>query len=92
MIVLSLVELTRTAGLDGVVMGATGMLSLTRFGAWFASYAKRRGCTTRDLAGSLGRRLAAFVLRRGRGRHRMWRNYALQREIRSDWRTLKRWG
>lgn len=86
-----LIHLTDQAGISGVLCGASIATVAERMWDLFAKYAATLGCKPSDIVGSFARRCVAFVVRRSRGRHRMWRNYALQQGIRSDFDQLNRW-
>lgn len=74
--------------------GASSTLTLLLIANVFTNWAKRHDCTPARLADSLARRSLAFVLGlllpHLRGRHRMWKLYAVQELIRADHRQLNR--
>ncbi|GIG63773.1 hypothetical protein [Phytomonospora endophytica] len=69
---------------------ATALLTVVGVAA-VRHIARRCGCTLGALVDCVFRQLAALVLRRGRGRHRMWDGYQSQRTIRADFDRLSRW-
>ncbi|MEV0644719.1 hypothetical protein AB0I28_05605 [Phytomonospora sp. NPDC050363] len=75
----------------GFLFGAATAL-LAILGAAAARHIARRcGCTLGALVDCVFRQLAALLIRRGRGRHRMWDHYTSQRTIRADFDRLSRW-